>query len=170
MPATLEIDREAVKVLVMELGCREAARRMGLNENTVMAWSRRFGWLETRPANVPLPPSVIQPARNARTASEALADAYKDDRVQTRLAMSRATRKAATALEQKDGNSLLSDGGTTLKTVAQAASLVHGWQEQSQARVVVCLQALEQSQGAELSVSPIDTNADYDPEMDASNY
>jgi transposase-like protein len=37
-------DREAVRVLAIELGAREAARRLGLNPNTVLSWSKRYNW------------------------------------------------------------------------------------------------------------------------------
>jgi hypothetical protein len=37
-------DREAVRVLSIELGAREAARRLGLNPNTVLSWAKRDNW------------------------------------------------------------------------------------------------------------------------------
>lgn len=46
MPAALDIDREAVRVLVVAIGPRAAARELGLPEATVQAWSARGGWLE----------------------------------------------------------------------------------------------------------------------------
>src|SRR5262245_22423192 len=38
------VDREAVRVLAITLGAREAARKLGLNENTVLSWARRENW------------------------------------------------------------------------------------------------------------------------------
>ena len=38
------VDREAVRVLAIELGAREAARRLGLNPNTVLSWAKRYNW------------------------------------------------------------------------------------------------------------------------------
>jgi hypothetical protein len=38
------VDREAVRILAIELGAREAARKLGLNENTVLSWARRENW------------------------------------------------------------------------------------------------------------------------------
>ena len=40
----LPVDREAVRVLAIELGAREAARRVGVNESTVLSWARRDKW------------------------------------------------------------------------------------------------------------------------------
>jgi hypothetical protein len=42
------IDRESVRVLAIELGVREAARRCGLSEDRVRKWSSRYKWLEQR--------------------------------------------------------------------------------------------------------------------------
>ena len=38
------IDREAVRVLAIELGAREAARRLGIKESTLLSWSHRLKW------------------------------------------------------------------------------------------------------------------------------
>lgn len=40
----LPVDREAVRVMAIELGAREAARRLGLNPNTVLSWAKRDNW------------------------------------------------------------------------------------------------------------------------------
>jgi transposase-like protein len=34
----VRVDREAVRVLAIELGAREAARRLGIKESTVLSW------------------------------------------------------------------------------------------------------------------------------------
>jgi hypothetical protein len=44
----LPVDREAVRVLAIELGVREAARRCGLSEDRVRKWSSRYKWLEQK--------------------------------------------------------------------------------------------------------------------------
>jgi hypothetical protein len=38
------IDRESVRVLAIELGARETARKLGLKESTVLSWARRGDW------------------------------------------------------------------------------------------------------------------------------
>lgn len=50
MPAPLAVDREAVRVLVVAVGVREAARQMDLSEDTVLSWARRGGWLQAASA------------------------------------------------------------------------------------------------------------------------
>lgn len=46
MPAALDVNKEAVQVLVGAVGVREAARQMGLSENTVLTWANKGGWVQ----------------------------------------------------------------------------------------------------------------------------
>lgn len=46
MPAALEVDREHVKLIAFQVGTREAARQLGLSEETVLQWSKREKWQE----------------------------------------------------------------------------------------------------------------------------
>lgn len=136
MPPPLNIDKEAVRVLVVAVGAREAARQMGLSESTVMQWSARGKWLaHTRPEPPHLPVSM-QPTAviGVSTPADALRDALAADgnlvKTQTmrfaRLATAHAASKAesdpATALEQA-GN---------IKQVVQAAAIAGGWQSATQ--------------------------------------
>jgi transposase len=38
------VDREAVHVLAISIGAREAARRLGIKESTLLSWSHRLKW------------------------------------------------------------------------------------------------------------------------------
>lgn len=74
--APLAVDREAVKAHVQTHGARAAAEHYGLNVNTVLAWSRRFGWIkEVKALSEPKPellPASMQPKKvSAKTASGA---------------------------------------------------------------------------------------------------
>jgi hypothetical protein len=42
------VDRESVRLLAIELGVREAARRCGLSEDRVRKWSSRYKWLKQK--------------------------------------------------------------------------------------------------------------------------
>ncbi len=64
------VDREAVRVLAIELGAREAARRLGLNRNTVISWARRYNWKLPRRAGRP----GIVPATDLHTQPGGCAD------------------------------------------------------------------------------------------------
>jgi transposase len=38
------LDREAVHILAYSIGAREAARRLGIKESTLLSWSHRGKW------------------------------------------------------------------------------------------------------------------------------
>jgi uncharacterized protein YjcR len=38
------VDREAVHMLAISIGAREAARRLGIKESTLLSWSHRLKW------------------------------------------------------------------------------------------------------------------------------
>ncbi len=50
MPINQPIEREAVRLLAIEIGLRPAARKLGLNEDTVCSWAKRETWFAS-PAN-----------------------------------------------------------------------------------------------------------------------
>lgn len=82
MPQELDIDREAVRVLTVAVGPREAARQMGLKEATVLQWCHRGDWLaHTKPENQPqLPPSMQkQPVIGVISPAVALAKSINDN-------------------------------------------------------------------------------------------
>lgn len=37
-------DREAIHILAYSIGAREAARRLGIKESTLLSWSHRLKW------------------------------------------------------------------------------------------------------------------------------
>lgn len=130
MPAALSVDREAVRVLVLAVGVREAARRMDLPEDTVKSWSSRGKWL-AQPAATPIPPTVQRPAPNAPISpSEAMQAALRDDSEATRSSLSRAMRRVARHVEdlsETDPSAVL-DRSQDVKASAQTTSLLHSWE------------------------------------------
>lgn len=85
-------DREAVKTLAMLIGARAAARRLGINEKTVLSWSHRGKWKLPLRRNIGRPPVRLQVSP-----SEVLLD-YKRSGGLTRMDMARAIAEAAKKL------------------------------------------------------------------------
>lgn len=135
MPPPLDVDREQVRMLVMELGCTEAAKRTGIPLNTVLQWSSRGKWLAHTRQPVSLPKSmtpttvigVIKPA-------DALANALAEDSCETRMSLSRSARKMARDAESAD----LAQAGDVLQ-VGKLAALTHGWADGSQTNVKIAI-------------------------------
>lgn len=133
MPTTQNpsINKEAVKALVLLYGQREAARKAGLNENTVRSWAMRYKWSQQ-------PPPPPQPICN-RSPADALATVLAADSEATKIGFSKAARKTAEALKEREAEALLDkDTAQAAKHWHGIASGVHGWEEkQSQANVMV---------------------------------
>lgn len=141
MPPPIEIDEEALKTLVVAIGPRAAARQMGLNENTVLAWAKRGNWMAaTRPtpAEKPLPASMQPRAITAIKPSEALANTLEDDSKATKLSLSIAAKRMA-----REAESAGLDQARNAHEVAKLASTVHAWEaKQPTHNVMINLQIL----------------------------
>lgn len=140
MPRPLAVDREAVRVLVVALGSAEAARKMGLNADTVRQWAKRGGWTEGAVSRASLVTGEPTPAKLAMAATlpesmrpvivtgvtkpaDALREALEDDSRETRLSLSRSARKMARDAE----NAPLNQAGDVLQ-VGKLSALTHGWE------------------------------------------
>lgn len=123
------IDREAVKVLAIAVGCREAARRLNLNENTVISWSNRDKWFP-KDGTIQSPAKTGTPRiQSAIKPSDALANVLRERSDKTKLHLSKyvldASKKAAASKgELKHAKAV--------KEVAGTGSLIHSWQEKEQ--------------------------------------
>lgn len=94
------------------------ARRLGLSENTVLGRAHRESWakqLQEAKALAEMPSNEISPAK-------AITEILAEDGRETRLSLSKSTRKMAKQAEDAD----LSQAQNVVHT-AKAASLIHGW-------------------------------------------
>ena len=97
-------DREAVKVLAISVGVREAARQLGLNEERVMKWSQREGWLK-QPEPKPQPPTVTRnEVRTVRKPSDALAGILEERKDKSKLHLSKYVTDASAKASESNGN------------------------------------------------------------------
>lgn len=128
MSKALDVDWSAVRVLAVAVGVREAARRMGIGEDTVCQRSARENWLQ----DVPEAQRALYRRKECKqpvstTPASAMADVLKEDSRETRLGHSRFSRKVADDLNSLEGrDERLAAVGAALQN-AKAASLVHGW-------------------------------------------
>jgi uncharacterized protein YjcR len=123
----LPVDREAVRVLAIELGAREAARRLGLNPNTVLSWSKRYNWeLPNRRGG------ATKASANAITLQskpgDVLLATHKDLEERTKSGLARATARAAEAAA-KAVEPLPVSNTAHLRDLAQSAARIFGWGE-----------------------------------------
>jgi hypothetical protein len=123
----LPVDREAVRVLAIELGAREAARRLGLNPNTVLSWAKRDNWeLPNRKGG------ATKASANAITLQskpgDVLLATHKELEERTKSGLARATARAAEAAA--NAAEPLPVGNTAqLRDLAASAARVFGWDQ-----------------------------------------
>lgn len=132
MPAKLDVDREAVKTLVVAVGCSEASRQTGIPLNTVLAWSARGRWLKP-PAP---PPSMIQPAIGAIKPGLALQNIIEERKELSRGHLSKYVVDASQKAANSKGNLALAQ---QVRHVAATHNAVWPVQQQVQTNVMVNL-------------------------------
>jgi hypothetical protein len=89
------VSREAVRTLPILIGAREAARRLGIKESTLLSWSHRLKWkLPQRKVGRPPLELKVSPG-------DVLLD-YKRRGGLTRMDMARAAAQAAERLAGMD--------------------------------------------------------------------
>jgi len=91
------VSKEEVRLLAIEYGIRETARKTGLNANTILSWSKRYSWFTQ-------PPSVVKQNGNAISAikpsGEVVMDELADNERETRLGLSKFARHAIGAINK----------------------------------------------------------------------
>jgi hypothetical protein len=119
------VDREGVRVLAIELGAREAARRLKLNPNTVLSWARRYDWKLPDRRDIGRP--AINPSALSLQSGDVLLDEHKRLEGQTKTALMQTTAKAATHAAQKPPLDV--SNTSQLRDLAQSAARTFGWGE-----------------------------------------
>jgi hypothetical protein len=115
------VDRESVRLLAIELGVREAARRCGLSEDRVRKWSSRYKWLEQRA------PKQQQAAVTVVTKpGDVLLATHKDLEERTKSGLAQATARAAEAVANA-AEPLPINNTAHLRDLAQSAARIFGW-------------------------------------------
>ncbi len=129
MPAALDVNREAVRVMCQEYGVRETARRMGLPESTVKSWCTRGEWLKA-----PVQPPTVLVASNASKPHEAMQAALADDSRATRAALQATARIGSEyfAEEARKTPGLVMDRAKNFQQLTSAAGMIGGWGERGQ--------------------------------------
>jgi hypothetical protein len=125
------VDRESVRLLAIELGVREAARRCGLSEDRVRKWSSRYKWLEQRA------PKQQQAAVTVVTKpGDVLIATHKELEERTKSGLAQATARAAEAAA-KAIKPLEITNTAQLRDLAASAARVFGWDKAPQTNVQV---------------------------------
>jgi hypothetical protein len=153
MPAPLAVDKEQVRMLVLEVGVTEAARRTGIDLSTVKQWSARGKWLaHLRPENQPKLPISMQPVHvtGVTQPADALRDMLSDGAKRTKVGLTRYTARMAELAAE--GGSL--EEAPLLKAVADIHSKMHP-EQAGEERVALQFFSITMNQGDEREEKPV---------------
>lgn len=132
MPAALDVNWGEIRMLAITYGVREAARRMGISEESAMQRSAREGWLRDLPRSTPLPATVLRPVSGVSTGAKALVNAMADDSKEARATVLRVARRAVSRVEKCDDDELMvPEVATVLNQHTKTLALAGGWASQA---------------------------------------
>jgi hypothetical protein len=145
MPQELDVNRENVKMLALQYGCREAARMTGINVNTVLQWSSRFGWFDHLREEPEKPVSMQKQAViGVIEPSVAMAKAQREDSEASRSAALRISRKTLEkTAELADTEPLkVMAMANDVKSMTSVAASAGNWQQPGTAGTAVAVNIL----------------------------
>ncbi len=149
MPAvttTQKVNKEAVRLLVIQHGQREAARIAGLNENTVRSWAMRYNWATA---------TKSQPNGHSALVERVQSEIERLEH-ETRSSLAR----SAARLAKKSERTTLGNSGH-VHNVAKTAAIVHRWDAKSEnSQNVVVNVALLGVQPSEVSATVLDVDSE----------
>jgi len=116
MPITQPVNREEIRMLVLDLGYERTAERTGIKPATLRQWARRFSWN---------PKHSQETVTTVTRPSDILADELAENERETKLSLSRYARKAS-----KDAEGATLRDARQVKAAAEVAGIVHRWGNQ----------------------------------------
>ncbi len=125
MQTATPVSQEEVRLLAIQIGVRESARKLGLNEDTVCSWAKRGHWFAT-----PGKPQRIQSQALQAKPGDVLLDELAENEKETRLSLSRYARRAS-----RDAEEASLREAPYVKQVADVAGKVHKWDQQAPSTV-----------------------------------
>ena len=132
---TKPIDWEAVRVLAIELGAREAARRLGLKQSTVLSRASRDKWnLPRRKGGATLKSANVITLRSKP--GDVLLQTHKELEERTKSGLAQATARAAEAAARSE-KPLDVSNTAQLRDLAASAARVFGWDKGDKTQVNV---------------------------------
>ncbi len=142
------VNKEAIRVLVIQHGQREAARIAGLNENTVRSWAMRYHW------STPTAATKTQPNGHS-----ALVDRVTDELAEcereTRLGLARYSKRAA-----QDAEKASLREAPYVHKAAQVAGIAFKWDAKEQGNNTVVNVAILGIQPADVQVQTLDVESE----------
>jgi hypothetical protein len=119
-------------VLAIELGAREAARRVGIKESTVLSWARRYNWKLPKRKGGTTAKSAT-PITMQSKPGDALIAAHEELEDATKTALMQTVAKAAQLAAQKPALDVSTKA--QLRDLALTLARLCGWDDKAQTEV-----------------------------------
>jgi hypothetical protein len=127
------INKEAFKMLAIEIGLNEAARRLGIPIPTAKSWARRGKWNLPRRKGGGRPKAY--PASSPHPIADALDASHKELETATTTALMQALTKAAQAVAGKEALDV--SNTAQLRDICLAAARIFGWKGEPEVNIAV---------------------------------
>jgi hypothetical protein len=121
------VNKEAFRMLALEIGLNAACRKLGVPIPTGKSWARRGGWkLSKRPGGRPGRALTASSASSLHPIADALVATHKELEERTKSGLAQATARAAEAAATAP-EPLEVSNTAHLRDLAAAASRLFGW-------------------------------------------
>jgi hypothetical protein len=160
------VNKEAFRMLALEIGLNAACRKLGVPIPTGKSWARRGRWqLPKRPGGRPGRTLTASSASSLHPIADALVATHKELEERTKSGLARATARAAEAAATAP-EPLQVSNTAHLRDLAQSAARIFGWDSDKPAgstynTLVVTTQQLQQIRAlrgqADAQENPSDT-------------
>jgi hypothetical protein len=120
---TKSVNKEAFRMLAVEIGLNEACRKLGVPIPTGKSWARRGGW--QLPKRTGGRPCRTLSASSLNPIADVLVATHKDLETTTKTALMQTTAKAAASAAQKPPLDV--SNTSQLRDLAQSAARIFGW-------------------------------------------
>jgi hypothetical protein len=122
-----EINKEAFKMLALEIGLNAACRKLDVPIPTGKSWARRGGWkLPKRSGGRPSRALPASTASSLHPIADALVETHKELEAKTKSGLATAAAKAADHVQSLDGASTFGQSNK-LRDLAASAARIFGW-------------------------------------------
>ncbi len=145
-----KVNKEAFKMLAMEIGLNAACRRLDVPIPTGKSWARRGGWqLPKRPGGRPGRTLTASSASSLHPIADVLVSTHKELEAKTKTGLATAAQKAADHAQSLDGASTF-EQSNRLRDLAASAARIFGWDKAPQTNVQVNQLCITQEQLARI--------------------
>jgi hypothetical protein len=130
------VNKEAFKMLAMEIGLNAAARKLGIPIPTAKSWAQRGGWKLPRRKGGGIPRSLqASSASVLHPIADALDATHKELEGATKTGLMQTLAKAAQQVSGKDALDI--SNTAQLRDICLAAARIFGWTGDSQVNLAV---------------------------------